>query len=74
MVMAEVLRAGNEVSQSLERPVDEADGAGLDEDVAQRCCLDGAGDDGHARAVGGPLAQEFVHRPAADDVDDAERC
>ena len=46
-----------------------AGGAGLDEDVAQRGRLDGAGDDLAARDVGGQPAQQLVARAAADHVD-----
>ena len=52
--------------------MDDAVGAGLDEQVAQRGRLDRAGDDRHAGGVGGELAEQRVLRAAADEVDDVD--
>ncbi len=45
-----------------------AEGAGLDQDVAERGGLGRPGDDRQAGRVGGELAQQLVAGPAADDV------
>lgn len=46
--------------------------AGLHEDIAERGGLHGSGQHGHARTVGGRLAQQRIARPAADEVDDVD--
>ena len=65
--------ARDEVAQRLERSGHEARCPRLHEHVAERRRLDGAGEHGEPRPVGGALAEQLVEGAAADDVDRPRR-
>src|SRR5689334_19869692 len=66
----DVLRAADERAEGREVALEQAMGAGLDQDVAECGRLNRSGEDRQLAGIGGQLAQELVARPATDEMHD----